>query len=132
MGVVVSRDLPASPERVWSVLVSWERQAEWMPMTQVRVVSGEGIGTRLVAVTGIGPLRVVDPMTVTEWEPGRRCTVWHEGRVLNGPAAFIVEDRARNGCRLTWREDVRLPRLVSVLIKPFFALALRRFSRLVA
>lgn len=140
MRVCVSRTIPASPVQVWGRLVDWERQREWMPATTVRALPGprQGRGTRLEAVTGIGPLRVVDPMEVVVWEPPSRCVIRHDGAVLRGTGTFAIEPLGPHHCRLTWREDLtssdRLPagltRLAEWAATPFFALALRRLGHL--
>ncbi|HEY6740479.1 MAG TPA: SRPBCC family protein, partial [Actinopolymorphaceae bacterium] len=58
--VSASREIPVSAPEAWAVLVDWSRQREWMPLTTVRELGGGGRGARLEAVTGVGPLRVVD------------------------------------------------------------------------
>ena len=48
-------DVDAPPEQVWAALVDWDRQGEWMLLTDVRAVDGDGqgVGGRLAAVTGV-------------------------------------------------------------------------------
>ena len=49
-------DVEAPPEQVWRALVDWERQGEWMPLTDVRVV-GEGASLALTEVQrGLFPM----------------------------------------------------------------------------
>lgn|SRR5690606_15774251 len=137
----VSRRIAAPAERVWDVVTDWPRQGAWMPATTVRVLPGprQGVGTRVEAVTAVGPLRVVDPMEVVEWRPPRRCVTRHDGAVLRGLGTFAVEPSPTGGCRVTWEEDldpgVSWPtRLVAAcaiaLSRPFFVWALRRLDRL--
>ncbi|MEQ7127254.1 SRPBCC family protein [Actinopolymorpha sp. B11F2] len=144
MVIVGTREIAAPAERAWSLLVDWERQSEWMPATTVRMLPGptHGIGTRLEAVTGFGPIHVADPMRVVAWEPPRRCVTLHEGRWLRGTGTFAVEPLGRDRCRVTWREDLdpgpvlgRVPGVPTLLARasqPFFALALRRFGTALA
>src|SRR3954452_24074983 len=72
-------DVAAPPEQVWAALVDWDRQGEWMVLTDVRAVDGDGqgVGGRLAAVTGVrlpgGLLRgrrlgVLDSMLITDWQ----------------------------------------------------------------
>lgn len=60
----------AAPETVWAVATDWPRQREWMLGTEVRVLSGGGgLGTQLLAFTGLGGVGFVDTMEITEFQP---------------------------------------------------------------
>lgn len=151
--------MPGPAQRVWELLVDWPRQSEWMPATRVRVLDGtagpetdpepdpepaaeaageNGLGTRVEARTGFGPLVVVDPMEVVEWDPPHRCVVRHDGRIVRGLGVFEIDPLDDASSLLTWREEFdQLPRLsryaagaFAPLATPFFALALRRLDRL--
>lgn len=105
----VSVDVAADPETVFAAVVDWQRQGEWIPLTRVRVLAGEpGLGQRVIARTGVGPVGFDDPMTVTWWDPPHRCEVLHTGRVVRGSGAFVVEP-APGGSRFTWEERVLVP-----------------------
>jgi carbon monoxide dehydrogenase subunit G len=104
-----SVDIDAPPERVWDHVVDWPRQSEWIPATRVRAAAGTGIGTQVEAFTGVGPLGLRDTMTVTAWDPPRRCEVLHTGRLLRGEAGFVVTPRGHDGARLEWWERFDLP-----------------------
>jgi hypothetical protein len=135
--------LAAPAERAWSLLVDWPRQGDWMPATTVRVAGtgSSGAGTRLRAVTGVGPLRIVDTMEITDWDPPARCVTRHTGRVLRGEGIFEIRALSTDRCRLTWTEDVQVLRLLDHapvgflarrLGEPFLARALARFARILA
>jgi Polyketide cyclase / dehydrase and lipid transport len=139
--ISVSRQIDAPAERVWALVVDWERQSEWIPATTVRVLQGphEGVGTRLEATTGAGPLRLADPMEVVEWDPPWLCVMRHEGRLLRGVGIFRTRPAAVGRCVFTWEEQLdppggRMGRLAAVVVgrlaTPFFAFALRRLARL--
>lgn len=101
--------IAADPETVFAAVVDWRRQGEWIPLTRVRVLAGEpGLGQRVVASTGVGPVGFDDPMTVTWWDPPHRCEVLHTGRVVRGSGTFVVEP-APGGSRFTWQERVLVP-----------------------
>jgi hypothetical protein len=101
----------APVEVVWAAVVDWERQGDWVLGTRVRVTSGsgEGLGTRLEAVTGVGPLALVDTMVVTEWEPPNRCVVRHTGTLVRGIGVFEVLALPHGRSRFVWREELDLP-----------------------
>ena len=141
-------DVDAAPEQVWAALVDWDRQGEWMLLTDVRTVDGDGqgVGGRLAAVTGLrlpgrllGGRRigVLDTMLITAWEFPRRVDVRHTGRVVRGTGTFEVRPRADGGSTFVWTEGLDLPlgalgRAGWPLLRPVMAagvrLSLRRFA----
>jgi carbon monoxide dehydrogenase subunit G len=145
-------DVHAPPEQVWSALVDWDRQGEWMLLTDVRAVDGDGqgVGGRVAAVTGLrlpgGLLRgrrigVLDTMLITAWEFPRRVDVRHTGRVVRGTGTFEVRPRGDGGSTFVWTEGLDLPlgvlgRVGWPLLRPVMAagvrLSLRRFARYAA
>ena len=122
----------APPDALWAAVTDWERQSEWMLGTRVRVVGGpaEGVGARLEAFTGVGRAGFLDPMVVTEWDPPRRATVLHTGRVVRGTGAFEVLALPGGRSRFVWSEDLELPlglvgRLGFPLVRPVFLAGVR-------
>lgn len=108
--VTLETVVDVAPDRLWRLLVDWERQGEWMPRTAVQHVDGPrlGVGTRITARTGVGPLAIVDPMTVTLVDAPHRYEILHTGRVVKGVGAFVVEpDGVRS--RFRWWERVEVP-----------------------
>jgi carbon monoxide dehydrogenase subunit G len=132
MRVAVVREVPVPAEQAWQALVDWPGQGDWMPLTRVRVLPGppEGVGTRIEAVTGVGPIKVADPMEIVEWDAPRRCVIRHDGKVLRGTGTFEVAPYGPDRCLVRWEEDLRQPvALLTWFGKPFFTWALRRFER---
>jgi uncharacterized protein YndB with AHSA1/START domain len=145
-------DVAAPPEQVWAALVDWDRQGEWMLLTDVRAVDGDGqgVGGRLAAVTGVrlpgGLLRgrrlgVLDSMLITAWEFPHRVDVRHTGRVVRGTGTFAVRPREDGGSTFVWTEDLDLPlgalgRAGWPLVRPVMAagvrFSLRRFAAFAA
>jgi carbon monoxide dehydrogenase subunit G len=141
-------DVDAPPEQVWAALVDWDRQGEWMLLTDVHTVDGDGqgVGGRLAAVTGLrlpgGLLRgrrlgVLDTMLITDWEFPRRVDVRHTGRVVRGTGSFEVRPRGNGGSTFVWTEGLDLPlgvlgRAGWPLVRPLMAagvrFSLRRFA----
>ncbi len=138
--LVLTVDVDAPVEQTWAGVTDWAGQSEWMFGTRVwpTVQGGQGVGGGIEAFTGVGPLGVLDRMSITLWEPPHRCHVLHLGRVVRGTGAFEVEPRDGGRSRFVWREDLELPlgvlgRLGWPLVRPVFAygvqLSLRRFAR---
>jgi uncharacterized protein YndB with AHSA1/START domain len=135
-------EIAAPPQQVWAALVDWDRQGEWMLLTDVRAGAdgGRGVGGTIRAVTGIPVagrrLGVADPMLFTRWEPPYRADVRHTGRVIRGTGTFEVQPSGA-GSRFVWTESLDLPlgplgRLAWPLVRPVTAfgvrLSLRRFA----
>jgi hypothetical protein len=127
--VSLSVEVPAPPEQVWAAAVDWERQGEWMALTTVR--GGHGPGAEVTAYTGWRGVGFTDPMTVTTWDPPRRCVVRHYGRVVRGTAAFEVQPLGDSASRFVWTEWLVLPfgivgEIGYAILKPLIMLPLRR------
>ena len=138
--LVLSVDVDAPAGAVWAAVTDWSRQGEWVLATRVRptYAGGQGVGARLEARTGLGPLSILDSMTITAWEPPYRCVVRHTGRVVRGAGAFEVAELSPGRSRFTWSEWLDLPlgrlgragfELVRPLVAASLRLSLRRFAR---
>lgn len=108
--IKVSVDVAAPPGQVWAAITDWEGQGDWILATTVRQRSAarEGLGTEIEALTGVGRFAVRDTMRVTEWDPPRRCTMQHTGRLIRGRGIFDVVARS-GGSRFSWTEELELP-----------------------
>lgn len=108
--LVVRARIDAHPDQVWRLLVDWERQCEWIPLTRTRLVDGPvlAVGTRIAAHTGLGRVGFVDRMTLTAVDAPRRYEVLHTGRVVQGVGAFVVEPDG-SGTRSSWWERADVP-----------------------
>lgn len=102
------------PAEVWRRLTTWERHSGSVPLTRVTVATPPptGVGTVMVARTGIGPAGFTDPMRVTVWEPpeaggGGRCRLEKTGRIVLGRAEIDVRPDGP-GTYVRWREDLRV------------------------
>jgi uncharacterized protein YndB with AHSA1/START domain len=147
--LVLSVEVPAPAEQAWAALVDWERQGEWMLLTDVSTLDGDGqvpgaqgVGGRLAARTGVPlpggrRLGVLDTMLVTGWEPPRRVDVRHLGRVVRGTGTFEVRPRGDAACTFVWTESLDLPlgrlgQLGWPLVRPAMVagvrLSLKRFA----
>ena len=144
--VPVEVDAPAAA--VWAYVTDWERQGEWMLGTRVRVTGGDGgAGTTLRAITGVGPLGVVDTMEVVEFvAPAEgagaegavaRAAVRHTGKIIRGEGFFEVVPLGPQRCRFTFTELIDLPlgalgrlgwRVGSPVVRAGFVASLRRMA----
>lgn len=130
--VVASVVVYVPVEVAWAAMTDWVSQGDWMPLTDVAVTSGDGgLGTRLSARTGVGPVAFVDDMEIDVWEPPRRCEVAHHGKVVRGRGVFEVESLGAGAARVTWTEELDgvAARLTAPVSRWVLGLALRRFAR---
>lgn len=135
--VIVNAPAP----RVFAALTAWERQSDWIPFTTVRVVHGDGgEGSRIEAVTALGPAVLRDEMRVVHVDAPYEVRVVHDGRVLRGPGVMRCTPMDRDRTQVVWHEWFHLPggvpgRVAWPLLWPGskFGLtrALRKFARLV-
>lgn len=134
--------IEAPPEEVFRAFTDWRGQGDWMLGTAVEPVFGDGrgVGARLEAWSGAGPVGFLDTMVVTEWVDSRRVVVEHTGGVVRGSGTMEVLELPGGRSRFIWSEDLQPPlgALGAVgwrLFQPVFALAVRRsldiFARLV-
>ncbi len=111
MRVEVGREVLAPPLIVWSLLVDWERQPEWMiDARAIEVTSAvrRGVGVRLRVPTSVLGITVEDVLEVTGWEEPRRLVVRHVGSLVSGEAAFELVATQR-GTRVVWWEEIEVP-----------------------
>lgn len=113
MGEFVIRRAVAAPvPAVWRVVTAFASYGRWVPMTTMVTDPGEpGVGWSFSGRTGLGRLRLVDPMTITDWHPpagapeAASFAVVKTGRVLAGWAEVHLRASAV-GTLLQWREDI--------------------------
>jgi uncharacterized membrane protein len=132
-------DAPA--EKVFAAFTAWERQGEWIPFTQVRVVEGNGgEGSLVESITTVGPAILRDEMRISRLDPPYEVRVVHCGRLLRGPGVLRCTPMAEGRTQVVWHEWFHLPggvagRVAWPVLWPGskFSLtqALRKFARLV-
>jgi carbon monoxide dehydrogenase subunit G len=150
----VERTIARPPDDVWRHLADVADHVHWMAdAAEIRFTGDrrEGVGATFECETRVGPLRTVDRMVVTEWEPGRAMGVDHRG-LVTGTGRFSLEPAGSAGAAagagagasggagatvLTWDEDLRFPwwlggPVASVAARPvlrrLWSGNLRRFS----
>ncbi|GGK83412.1 SRPBCC family protein [Mangrovihabitans endophyticus] len=131
----------APAERVFAAFLSWEKQSEWIPLTTVRVVEGDGgAGSLVEAVTALGPAVLRDELRVIRVNPPYEVRVVHCGKVLRGPGSLRCTPMSGNRTQVVLHEWFHLPagpvgRLAWPVLWPgskvSFTSALKKFGRLV-
>lgn len=133
--VTASVIVNAPAATVFGALSAWERQGEWIPFTEVRVVDGDGgEGSQIEAVTALGRAVLRDEMQVTRMDPPYEIRVMHTGRVLRGPGVMRCTPLANEQTQVVWHEWFHLPagwpgRLVGPMLWPWSKAGLTRTLR---
>ena len=110
--IVVIQRLEQSIETVWDALADISTHVVWMRDAQnIEFVGSQrqGVGTEFVCQTAIGPLRTADHMRVTEWEPGKRMSVYHSGSVIGEGTFILTTNENGQSCTLRWEERLKFP-----------------------
>ncbi len=124
LSVTAGVTVAADPRRVWDLAVDWSAQRAWIWATTTS--GGQGLGATVTGRTGVGPAGFTDTMLITEWDPPRRCTVSHTGRVVRGEGVFEVLPRGDRS-EFRWTERILLPDALVALVP---AAVLPAFTRL--
>lgn len=126
----VTRDLALSAGVVFAELIDWKGHANWIPLTRVQVLYGDGgPGTEFVATSGIGPLALPDRMRVDDIDPvAMTVRITKIGPVLTGLVDLSVTATTATTSRLEWVEDIRVPGVPQFLAKPLAAVARKGFQ----
>jgi uncharacterized protein YndB with AHSA1/START domain len=111
MKIRVGVAIDAPPEHVWRAVEPIESHVEWMADAESITFTGartRGVGTTFDCRTKVGPFRLVDRMTVTEWEPPRAMGIEHHG-LVTGRGRFTLRSTLRGRTRFTWTERLVFP-----------------------
>lgn len=110
--ITVSVEIAATPAEVWAVVEPVDRHVDWMRDAEaIRFQTDQrrGVGTRFWCDTKVGPIRLVDEMEITEWEPERAMGVRHTGMVTGSGRFTLDEIDLGRRTRFTWSEELFFP-----------------------
>jgi Polyketide cyclase / dehydrase and lipid transport len=128
--------IDAPPDDTWRIVAPIEHHVDWMADADTIRFTGKqtrGVGTTFDCLTRVGPLRLTDRMTITEWEPGRLMGIEHRG-VVTGRGRFVLRRRLGGRTRFTWNERLTFPwwlggKVGGILAKPVLRAIWRRNLR---
>jgi hypothetical protein len=109
--IQVSIDINAPVSRVWEVVEPVERHIDWMAdavAIRFQTEQTRGVGTKFFCDTKVGPIKLVDVMTITAWEPNAVMGVTHTG-VVTGTGEFTLTALSETTTRFTWTESLVFP-----------------------
>ena len=70
-------------------------------------------------LTKIGPIKLYDYMTVTNWEVEKSIAVDHIG-IVTGKGEFKLEEIDENNTKFNWEETLKFPIYLGGIIGEFF------------
>ena len=111
MSIRVSVDIAAPVQKVWDIVEPVERHIDWMAdavAIRFQTEQTRGTGTTFFCDTKVGPIKLVDVMTITAWEPCKVMGVKHTG-VVTGTGEFTLEAIDASHTRFTWTESLTFP-----------------------
>ena len=111
MKIKVGVTIRVPPADLWNVIEPIENHVDWMVDAEsIHFADAQtrGIGTSFDCVTKVGPIRLTDRMTVTEWEPGKSMGIEHKG-VVTGRGRFTLRRRPGGQTKFTWSEELTFP-----------------------
>ncbi|AGZ46276.1 SRPBCC family protein [Actinoplanes friuliensis] len=104
--VIVNAPAP----QVFAAFMNWERQSDWIPLTKVRVVEGDGgEGSLIEAITGVGRAGLRDEMRVVRVDAPYELRVVHCGKVLRGPGSMRCTAMGGDRTQVVMHEWFHLP-----------------------
>lgn len=131
----------APAARVFAAFMDWESQSEWIPLTKVRIVEGDGgEGSLIEAITALGPASLRDELRVVRVDAPYEVRVVHCGKVLRGPGSMRCTPMAGDRTQVVMHEWFHLPggpagKLAWPVLWPGsklgFTGALKKFGRLI-
>ena len=109
--VEVSIIIDRPPAVVWRSVEDIASHVDWMADAEaIRFTSPttRGVGTTFDCETKIGPIRLIDRMTITEWVPEATMGVAHTGTVT-GTGRFRLRAVGVGHTEFAWEETLTFP-----------------------
>ena len=96
---------------VFDYISDWEQQSNWILFTTVQVLlkTKQSQDSILLAVTKLGPFKLVDSMVITDWLPYNRIVIEHTGRLVMGKGIFEVKKISDDESEFIWQEVTQVP-----------------------
>ena len=109
--ISVSTSISKSIEEVWKEVSILKNHTNWMKdAVSIEFLNekSEGLGTKMKVLTKIGPIKLFDYMTVTEWIEKKSIGVEHIG-IITGEGKFTLNEISKNETEFCWKETLKFP-----------------------
>jgi len=120
--IKVSTIINAPLKTVWNEVSRLENHTNWMnDAEKIDFLSenNNGMGTEMKVLTKIGPIKLYDYMTVTNWVVEKSIAVDHIG-IITGKGEFKFEEIDENNTKFNWEETLKFPIYLGGVIGEFF------------
>ena len=120
--IKVSTTINAPIKTVWNEVSRLENHTNWMnDAEKIDFLSenNSGMGTEMKVLTKIGPIKLYDYMTVTNWVVEKSIAVDHIG-IVTGKGEFKLEEIDENNTKFNWEETLKFPIYLGGVIGEFF------------
>tara|TARA_Y100000590_G_scaffold37253_1_gene40175 strand:+ start:4789 stop:5229 length:441 start_codon:yes stop_codon:yes gene_type:complete len=114
----VAIEINAPIHEVWDEISNISNHPNWMSDAESIKFLGqqkEGVGTKILVLTKIGPIKLNDLMTFTKWEQNAEIEVEHEG-IVTGKGSFLLEALENKTTKFSWRETLKFPIILGGVI----------------
>ena len=109
--ISVSTSISKSIEEVWKEVSTLKNHTNWMKdAVSIEFLNekSEGLGTKMKVLTKIGPIKLFDYMTVTEWIEKKSIGVEHIG-IITGEGKFTLNEISKEETEFCWEETLKFP-----------------------
>tara|TARA_B100000427_G_scaffold310648_1_gene300620 strand:+ start:405 stop:839 length:435 start_codon:yes stop_codon:yes gene_type:complete len=120
--IKVSTTINAPIKTVWDEVSRLEGHTNWMnDAEKIDFLSenNSGVGTKMKVLTKVGPIKLYDYMTVTEWVNEKIIAVDHIG-IVSGKGKFKLQKIDENTTKFNWEEKLKFPLYLGGIIGEFF------------
>ena len=109
-------------DTVWQEVKVMENHVNWMEdAVKIDILSenNSGIDTKMNVLTKVGPIKLTDIITVTEWKEKESIGVVHEG-IVTGEGIFYLKALNESQTEFKWEETLKFPIYLGGTIGEFF------------
>ena len=116
--IIINKPLDA----VWEEVKVMENHVNWMEdAVKIDILSenNSGIDTKMNVLTKVGPIKLTDIITVTEWKEKESIGVIHEG-IVTVEGIFYLKALNESQTEFKWEETLKFPVYLGGAIGEFF------------
>ena len=118
----VSTTINTSIDEVWKEVSVLKNHTNWMKdAVNIEFLNEktEGLGAEMKVLTKVGPIKLFDYMTVTEWIEKKSIGVDHVG-IVTGKGKFTLIKLEEEKTKFLWEETLKFPIYLAGPIGEFF------------
>ena len=118
----VSTTINTSIDEVWKEVSVLKNHTNWMKdAVNIEFLNEktEGLGAEMKVLTKVGPIKLFDYMTVTEWIEKKSIGVDHVG-IVTGKGKFTLIELEEEKTKFLWEETLKFPIYLAGPIGEFF------------